>query len=340
MKADLVEGYYFRLRNNLVFYVKGVIHPPDRVIAYPKYIPDPLGDRVDRRTGIRYRKEESIVKQFSIVEKLMPNTVVYDPYIGDTVPSIPRLLIDEVYNPIERAREIISYSGGSGELLDIVRSLILDLIDGSGVGDIGVSGSVLARLYRESSDIDIVVYGVDSGRRVYEYLKTVVPYGEKGYRQYGSKDIERLYKSRSLETPIPLETLLEQERRRVLEGIYRGREYFIRLVRYPKPFEEYGMVIYRKLGRAVLKLRVIDASKSIYTPCTYRVETIDCIDGVCYSVEEVYSLRGRFNEIASDGDIVVAKGYVEELLYRYSGERTYRLYLGHPGDYMVVKSTI
>ena len=50
-----IEGDYLETKNdNLIFDVKGLLHPKDRKICYIRFYPDPSGDRV--REGIKYKK--------------------------------------------------------------------------------------------------------------------------------------------------------------------------------------------------------------------------------------------------------------------------------------------
>jgi len=39
------EGDLIKTENNVIFDVKGLVHPPDKVIAFPRYIPSPTGNR-------------------------------------------------------------------------------------------------------------------------------------------------------------------------------------------------------------------------------------------------------------------------------------------------------
>ena len=331
----VIEGFYFIAYSGVIFYSKGVVHPPWSVIGYPKYYPSPEGERVSRISGARYHKLESPSEQFKLARELGCK-VYYDEYIGAEAPHIDVGSIERVLNPIEKARELISGEECLDNVLCKAREMIIDLIDNSGVKPhaIGLSGSILAGLHTSSSDIDIVVYGEREGREVYEYLKKAVEEGGL-YERYGPETIRGVYESRARETPVSFEEALQQARRRVLEGLFKGTEYFIRLVKPAPPREAYGMARYEKIGRSVLKAVVLDDSDSIYTPCRYAVRVKEFISGVEAPVREIYSLRGRFAEIARSGEEVVARGVVEKVCYA-DGEVAYRLYLGYPGDYLRV----
>ncbi len=326
-----IEGYYFRIYDNTIFYVKGVIQPQDKVVGYPKYVPSPIGDRIDNR-GIRYYKEPSITEEIRLVEEKYRKYLVYDPYIGNLVPEIPYKDIEFIYNPIEKALQVMN-TKPKNKVLEDTRHMLIDLKNSANVKNIGISGSILVNLYRDSSDIDIVVYGEKEGLSVYDYLKEVIDKETSPYRRYSKEDIIRLYEFRKRETPIKFNELVQHAKRRVLEGYFGKREYFIRLVKTPLPDEDYGKVVYKKIGKATMKFKVVDAREAIFTPCKYVVEVLEHIEGVKIGVDEIYSIRGRFNELAFEDEIVIARGTVERLEYA-NGDIKYRLYLGDPGDYM------
>uniref|UniRef100_A0A7C2VGU8 Polymerase nucleotidyl transferase domain-containing protein n=1 Tax=Ignisphaera aggregans TaxID=334771 RepID=A0A7C2VGU8_9CREN len=329
-----LEGFFYRLRSGDIFYAKGVTHPEGYAVAYPRYVVDLAGDRVDR-SGVRYRRLGTLEEEYSYASSRYSGYVRLDRFYCREVVLVPLSDIEHIYNPIQRARELLESTPEDSVLAD-VRNMVLDLVEATGVKDIGVSGSVLVGLHREDSDIDIVVYGIDNSRRVYRYLSEVVDKDPR-YRRYSADDVLGLYLRRSAETPIPFDQVLKQESRRVLEGFFGRREYFVRLLKYPWEEPSYGSYVCSKLGKAVLRLRVLDASEAMLTPCRYAVEVVEHVDGVRADVVEVYSLRGRFAEVAREGDIVIARGTVE-LIETLSGEMYYRLYLGDRDDYLVLES--
>lgn len=338
----LLEGFYIEIEDVIAF-VKGVVHPPNKVFAFPKYVPTQCsveGARARRGSNICFRKLETIEEQMRFVREWMPNIIAYDEYLGLELPAIPLNMVDRIFNPIDKARELLHSSNLVDDTLRLAKSLVEDLIRGSGVStdSVGISGSILVDLYTESSDIDIVVYGEKEGRKVYEFLKQAVDNPATGFKRYGVDDLARLYRFRARETPMDFNTFVAHERRRVLEGIYRGREYFVRLVLPPREWERYGCFVSRRIGEATIRARIADSSQSIYTPCRYLVRDAVVLDGYAPRIDEIYSLRGRFCELADNGHEVVARGYVEKIVYLDLGVEVYRLHLVDRGHFMVNKS--
>ena len=52
MKAR--EGDFIEIKTGSIFDAKGLVHPPDKVIAFPRFIPDSFGSR--KRIGYTYKK--------------------------------------------------------------------------------------------------------------------------------------------------------------------------------------------------------------------------------------------------------------------------------------------
>ncbi len=328
----LIEGYFFEIGNRDIFYVKGVVNPLNGIIGFPKYIRDPNGDRVNRR-GERYIKIPGVENEIQYLLKFYHKFIRYDEFFCREIPVIPMEMVTRIYDPITKAMEIMNFSDIDGVIND-ARDMISDIVSVTNVKSIGVSGSILVDLYREDSDIDLVIYGEEEGRKVYEYLLEIIDRDSSQYRRYSVNDIEKLFKERLKETPIDINELLKQESRRVLEGLYRNREYFIRLIRYPKEDELYGVYKCIKMGRVTAKLMITDDRYAIYTPCRYGVQMVEVIDGESIDIDEIYTLRGRFIDVAKQDDMVIASGTVEKIVFR-NGKIMHRLYLGDKGDYIV-----
>ena len=73
----LVEGYYLRLHDGVVFYAKGLVHPPGHVVAYPKYLPSPEGPRT-APWGLRYVKYGRVEDQLRVIEERYPGYLKHD----------------------------------------------------------------------------------------------------------------------------------------------------------------------------------------------------------------------------------------------------------------------
>lgn len=330
------EGDFIDTHEGLIFDVKGLVHPPDRVIAYLRYLEDPSGDR--RRGDRMYIKVYPLSDREKIIESRYPQYLTYDPVFGDHLQQVPHESVRKLYQPAKKVSELLK-----GHCLDRVQMQALEFVhslhDESSVrlGKLGLSGSILVDLHTESSDIDVVAYGRENCLSVHESLKQLVRNKKGTIARYSSRDLERLYESRSKDTRMPLEDFVRLERRKFCQGMFRGRDFFTRfLLDWNEVNEKYGDRTYVPLGYSRIKARVEDDSGSIFTPCLYTVSEAQVLEGTSVQpITGITSFRGRFCEQAKKGETVIAQGKAEKVVERDRTE-SFRLVLGaKPSDFMI-----
>lgn len=333
-RTGLVEGDYVETVEGLLFTVKGLHHPEGLVIAYLRYVPDPNGDR--SWGSHRYRRVYDIDESNEFLRKWYPQYVNYVKAKGLALQSVPFRLVSRVYSPRERLKAIIGKPETVLEKTVDRFASALSSESGVPIDHIGVSGSVLINLAKPTSDVDLIVYGIDAGKRVYEALRELRE-SREWIRPYDSETVRSVVRSRWGDTGLDVRRLCDIEARKVLHGLVEGRDFFIRLVRAPEEFER--AISSRPLGKAALRVDVIDAEESIFTPCTYHVENCSYLaPSHGPQVAELVSYRGKFTEQVGEGEKVEVRGTVEEVVH--SDRTVYRMMLGGRGDYLVPLSVL
>lgn len=327
-----IEGDYIETVDGLFFSVKGLHHPEDLVIAYLRYVPDPNGER--ERDSRRYQRVYDLEETDEFIRKHYPHYLNPIEKKGLTLQSVPVERISRVYSPGERLLNMMDFPASELEASTAKFASILSSESGVQLDEFGVSGSVLIGLGRPTSDVDIIVYGLDAGRKVYDTLRRLRE--RHGWiRQYDSERVRAVVSSRWGDTGFDPEKYIPSEARKVLHGLVADRDYFVRLVLKPWEFER--ETVSRSLGRVVLTATIVDTEYSIFTPCTYHIEDYSYTSRSREpEVTQLVSYRGKFTEQARKGDMVEARGTLEEVVYR---DRTvYRLMLGGKSDYLVPTS--
>jgi predicted nucleotidyltransferase len=329
------EGDFVETSDQLFFDVKGLLHPPERVVAYLRYYPDNQGDRL--RDGVRYAKVYELSKRRLLLEKRWPHYLYYDEVQGRKLQAVP---LERILNLHMPSQGLATLGAEQKDSLQVdALELIEVLIRESGVprNCFGISGSLLIHLHSPESDIDVVVYGKAAAKRVQEALFNLLEEG-KQFQRYKKHDLEGLYVRRGLRRAIRLKDFILQERHKAFQGKFMRRDYFIRCVKsWEEIADHYGDARYRALGRCTISAMVKDDEEGLLTPCRYLLERVRVLAGIRSRLPiEIVSFRGRFAEQARVGEKIVACGRLESVHSR--GSEHFRLVVGEGSRDILMKS--
>jgi len=337
MKIRAREGDILETVDNLFFDVKGMVHPPGRVVAFIRFVPDSKGDR--KRNGTTYRKVYALSDRYALLRQAFPQYLVHDQVFNEHLCEVPVETVKHHYKPVDRLRDL-----RQGDKLDEAESQALRfaelLKENANVpwNKMGVSGSILVKLHTEASDIDPIVYGSENCYKVYSALGSLLKSEKSPVKPYSPKELKGLFDFRSKDTAMRFEDFVRTESRKVMQGKFMGRDYFLRFVKEWNEIEEkYGTILYKPEGYAKIRATVADNSETIFTPCSYKIDNVEILEGTrIEAIKEIVSFRGRFCEQAKKGETVIAQGKVEKL--QKEGEREHhRLLLGNKAsDHMIL----
>ena len=336
MRFKAREGDFIETSEGLMFDVKGLIHPPNRIIAFLRYFPDKKGER--KRNNERYSKVYSLSKRYTLLENKFPQYLVHNHVFDITLCEVPVDAVKKHYKPAQKLQELRS-SSSPDNLENLALHLAKQLKENANVpwDAIGISGSIMARIHKPSSDIDVIVYGSKNCRKVHSTMENLLGEKQGSFQPYTRKGLNALFDFRSKDTVVGFEHFVRSESRKVLQGKFMGTDYFIRFVKdWSEIDEKYGDVQYVNVGYAKVKATVADDSESIFTPCVYKIDDVHVFEGNSFPVTEIASFRGRFCEQARNGEVVIAQGKVEHVIDNKRNREHFRLLLGNkPSDYFV-----
>jgi predicted nucleotidyltransferase len=320
------EGDFVETIEGLIFDVKGLIHPKKYVIAFLRYIPDPMGNRM--HNGVRYRKIYALEKRFDYLNCNYPEYVYTDSVINTTAQAIPHDRIKKIYYPHDYL-ESLSHKKRNrieNDLIEFVdylteysKVLILD---------IGISGSHMVGLNLSHSDFDIVVYGKENCYKVYNCMDRLFKNWDLPFRRYGIEDLRELYDFRGKETGIDFGNFYHFESRKSLQGKFKNVDFYIRCIKaWDEINSQYGYFRYKTMGKSVIQAYITNDEESIFTPCKYDIEDVKFLQGTRVDdLDEVVSFRGRCCE-ARKNESMLARGNLESVSGR-NGETYHRLIVG------------
>jgi predicted nucleotidyltransferase len=339
-RNQVIESHYLHTVEGLFFAVKGLVHPPDRFAACLRYAPDPDGERQSQ--GVRYRRLYHFPEQEALLRDRYPDYLAFDPMCGVTLQSVPRGCVARVYDPRVRLDELRGQSSRDPLAGDAVAfATLLERAAGIAPHAVGISGSLLIGLHTTASDLDVTVYGKETGWAVQRSLRRILDAGDHPeLSRLAAQGVRALYAERVADTRMGFDDFVASERHKVNQGVFRSRPYFLRFVPAPDEIaEQYGDYRYSPAGRAELLATVSEASESLFTPCRYAVDEIHFPGGQGpAAVREIVSFRGRFCEQAEAGDRVLARGMLERVEPRDGRAAWHRLLLGNEvEDIMIVR---
>ena len=309
---------YIRAKN-IVACVVGYLHPPNKVICYPKYLVTHSGESLWKRDGELYMRivpdysTLSIVKSISFLKKIYSKYVYYDNFFKTEVVGIPLNDILLHYLPEKRLSEMLSE-----KQLDMLEEKAVNLVkmiskeSKVNLKDFGITGSILLKIHNINiSDINLVVYGVDSSWKVYEALTKI-----DFIRPY-KKWIQRMSKVYNM----PLKLAEKICSRRINRGVYSGRNFSLSFVLKPHEVKKkYGEYSYKILGKVDLKAIVICNKYSLFYPYTYVIQCFDIKGSRSLDIRELLCFQGIYCGVFYEGEKVRIKGVLLEVT---DGEEKY-----------------
>jgi predicted nucleotidyltransferase len=332
------EGDFIETAQGLIFDVKGLIHPPNLVIAFIRYFPSKEGKR--KRDETTYGKVYSLSKRYALLRKRFQQYLVYDTVFDETLCEVPIDDVKKLHRPVKKLLEL----RGSREL-DLLECKALQLAEllkekaDIPLESIGISGSILVGLHTPCSDVDPIVYGSRNCMKAHSALEEMFRSGDGLVKPYTQNELRTLFEFRSEDSTADLESFVRTESRKVMQGKFMGVDFFVRFVKdWSEIVERYGDVQYRNEGYARIKAKIVEDSESIFTPCKYRIEDVAVIEGIkVQQLDEIASFRGRFCEQARVGEVVAAQGKVERVIDKKHDREYFRLLLGNkPSDFMTL----
>lgn len=338
MKAR--EGDLIQTVDGNIFDVKGFVHPKDKLIAFIRFSPDPHGER--RAGSIQYKKTYPLQERYALLREKFPQYLVFDPVFNQWLCEVPVKMVEKHYKPQEFLSQL-RRKNSLDELEEQALGLAKLLHRKAGVNwtALGVSGSVLVGLHTSKSDIDLIVYGSESCRKVYNALTLLLRDQESSVRPYDEHDLKALFDFRSTDTTISFEDFVRTESRKVLQGKFHEKDYYIRCIKnWDETTETYGSTKYQPLEDAKVHGTIVDDSEMIFTPCTYVIGDVELLTNTPErQLKHIVSFRGRFCEQARKGERIIAQGTVEQVAIQ--GRKEYhRLVLGNKtSDFMVLANS-
>ncbi|MDX1798888.1 MAG: nucleotidyltransferase domain-containing protein [Candidatus Lokiarchaeia archaeon] len=321
--AKAIEGDYIEtIEDNLFFDVKGLLHPNDYIISFLRFFPHPDGER--KRKGINYKKLYKLNERYEFLKKNFPKYLFYSDELDLEIQGVKKDEIKKIYTPRNFFKYLIKKKSLS--LIEKYSKDLCELFITEGdisENSIGITGSIMVGLNTEDSDIDLIIYGTETSIKFQENLSKIFK-KSNNCRKYTFDEYKSHYNWRFGGSDILFKDFLKSEQRKQHQGKFMDRDYIIRYIKSPNDWKgSFYDYKYENFGRIKLKAEIIDSKNAIFTPCSYKISPLKILESNIKSgklnmgdINEINSFRGRFCEHAKTGEIVLAEGKIEKVIFK------------------------
>jgi len=328
---------FLQTNEDFFFCVVGPLHPPERVISYIKYVPSEFGvwGRDEKKFSRILQKYTipNLLETFNYLEINYPHYLFHSPVDNITITAVPHQNIKEHFKPEEKLSQLRQASQLDSLQEKLVRfTRFLEETSGVPDGSFGVTGSLLLDIHQPTfSDLDVTVYGVKDSWVLHKALSENRN-SEMPMKRLEGKAVKDWCIKKAKQYPLsPAEASKIYERKWNL-GVFEHRWVSIHPVKLESEVtEEYGEATYNPCGQVTIQAIVRDNTDCLFLPSVYKIEDVKVMDGPQLGeVTEVLSYESLYDSIAENGEIIQARGKLEQVSEKGTSRKHYRVLVGSP----------
>lgn len=322
----------FQDKASRIFMTIGHIQPPNRVICFLKYVPDPFG--LWYSDGVRFRRvfNGGVSSVVAGMADLPRSYLLMDEHFGTVLPEVPHSNVMRQFSPEERLNEILQE--GPKDTLEEVVVLVAEAVHDYLRIDpkhLGVTGSIVWRGHNPSfSDVNINVYGFNNGWCVHDMFESLTNHPEFSLCRMSdwSQSINRLKNRISALGDSAIIRLFERR----LALCHKRLRIAITPVLFPQEAPiRYGSESYETVTHDVVsaKMTITDASYGIFIPSILTCEPTPVSTVSNIEITRVMIYDGAFRGLFRSGDKVEVVGTLQRVTFPEDENRhEYQLMLG------------
>jgi len=328
---------FLQTNEDFFFCVVGPLHPPERVISYIKYIPSESGvwGRDEKKFSRILQKYTipNLLETFNYLEINYPPYLFHSPVDNITITAVPHQNIKEHFKPEEKLSQLRQASQLDSLQQKLVRfTRFLEETSGVPEWSFGVTGSLLLEIHQPTfSDLDVTVYGLKDSWALHKALSENRN-SEMPMKRLEGKAVKDWGIKKAKQYPLsPAEASKIYERKWNL-GVFEDRWVSIHPVKLESDVtEEYGEATYHPYGQVTIRAVVRDNTDCLFLPSVYQLKEVDMLEGPQLGkVTELVSYESLYDSIAENGEIIQARGKLEQVLEKGTSREYYRVLVGSP----------
>jgi predicted nucleotidyltransferase len=326
---------FLQTNEGFFFCVIGVLHPPDRIISYIKYIPSDssIWGRGEKRFSriLKNYTIPNLLDTFKYLEGKHPHYMYHSPVDNITLTAVPTRYILNHFKPEKKLAQLQKISKPDSLQQRLLRlTSFLEEISGVPGKYFGVTGSLLLDIHQPKfSDLDIIVYGVNNSwllqKSLSENLDCEIPMNRlKGIA------LKEWCKKKAEKHPLSLTEASKIYERKWNLGLFENKWVSIHPVKLKSDISrEYGELIYYPCGHVTIQAIIHDNTDSLFLPSLYKIKEVKVLEGPQFgNITELVAYESLYDSIANKGESIQARGKLERVTENGKNVEHYRVLVG------------
>ncbi|MFX0093158.1 MAG: hypothetical protein ACFFBD_15480 [Candidatus Hodarchaeota archaeon] len=311
-------------KHGRIYITLGYLQPPDRVLAFLKYIPSQKGESSPqwKLQNTYYRRifwgtVESVKKG---LKENIPSYSIWDSFFGTELIEVPHTDIKQHFIPEQRIQEILSDPQGPLEKKVAHVAELLHSVLNISYNDLGIAGSILWRGHQSISDVNMNIYGFENAwvlQRNYDHLVKEAPSIKLRKIEQWGKTMKRI----ADRNPLTLEDVQTLFMRRK-EIYYKNEGIGVMPILRPDKDRlpiKYGTEVFKTdLENIILRGEIVADDYSLFMPAIYELALSkrerSKIPGLTSSNLRILVYDGSFRALFQKHDRVEVSGALQSVL--------------------------
>jgi len=316
-------------KEGLIFRVFGYSHPQDTYICDTEYASEKIFKSADPRAprtggdGTFYKFYDD--EGWKLIFNRFPRYTFQHAMLGQRVVGVNHADIVEARKP-EVVLRVLAEAQPKDELVEAMQRVLATVRDRSGLAtsDFGVFGSMLHGFHHPKlSDIDLIVYGIETNNKMRELLETLYAEERSGFRNE-FETVKAMDGKRWRFKNFTVKEFVWHQKRKQIYGLFQDTKSGRTIKAEFEPVKAWSEITseYDPEARIVrkdwvrIKARVTSDVEAPFIPSVYRIEPLEVLNGsrTALNAIRVVSFMEEFRQQARKDETVVVEGSLEEVV--------------------------
>jgi predicted nucleotidyltransferase len=233
------------------------------------------------------------------LKQYCPDYLHYSSFLDAQLHAVPIARIVKHHQPKQRLQQLLLKNQKDIIEDDLFQLCVLLAQHGLDLNKIGITGSLLVGLQKQSSDIDLVCYERAVFHQCRAITQELIKQGKM--QELSNKDWRESYQRRSCE--LSFSEYVWHEQRKANKAVINGRKFDLNFI--DASFRSQA-INYQKCGTTTLQCKVVDDAHAFDYPAEFKIDHEQYDTVVCFTA--------TYTGQAVKGEIIEVSGAIEQTL--------------------------